>query len=360
MVGGEKSVVSVGSEVVTDAKDFSQSSQTNSNYITNRIQKDDLYYSAKGLARALDRLTLNTQLHQENRDQIISFIHSMQAQGIKPIRLKKEIYVLNKIGLMLGIEFKQANRLDMERIFAQFEVSDYSEWSKQEFKIITKRFYKWLLGDEEYYPDCIRWIKNKEPTNNILPEDLLTEQEISSIVNCSKYVRDKAFISLLYESGARIGEMLSLKIKNVTFGEQVSAILVNGKTGQRRIPIIKSVPYLKAWLEIHPFKDNSSSLVWVKNSEVKGTLRKQKSSENFSEIRYTTAKKLLRASFGQAGVKKRCNPHIFRHSRATYLAKHLTEAQLKQFFGWTQSSDMAARYVHLSGRDLDEVLLKIG
>jgi len=57
-------------------------------------------------------------------------------------------------------------------------------------------------------------------------------------------------------------------------------------------------------------------------------------------------------------VKKRCNPHLFRHSRATLLAQHLTEAQLKQVFGWTQSSKMASVYVHLSGRDTDDALLQ--
>jgi integrase/recombinase XerD len=61
----------------------------------------------------------------------------------------------------------------------------------------------------------------------------------------------------------------------------------------------------------------------------------------------------------RAGVKKRINFHNFRHSRATYLATHLTEAQMKEFFGWVQASDMASIYVHLSGRDVDNALLKV-
>lgn len=31
----------------------------------------------------------------------------------------------------------------------------------------------------------------------------------------------------------------------------------------------------------------------------------------------------------------------------------MTEAQLCQWFGWVQGSDVPARYVHLSGRDID-------
>jgi ribosomal protein L40E len=61
----------------------------------------------------------------------------------------------------------------------------------------------------------------------------------------------------------------------------------------------------------------------------------------------------------KAGIKKRIFPHLFRHRRATYLANHLTEAQMKEFFGWVQGSDMAEIYVHLSGRDVDNALLKV-
>lgn len=35
---------------------------------------------------------------------------------------------------------------------------------------------------------------------------------------------------------------------------------------------------------------------------------------------------------------------------------YLTKAQMKIYFGWTQGSDMLGVYVHLSGKDVDDVL----
>ena len=32
---------------------------------------------------------------------------------------------------------------------------------------------------------------------------------------------------------------------------------------------------------------------------------------------------------------------------------------MKEHFGWVQGSEMAATYVHLSGRDVDNALLKL-
>jgi integrase/recombinase XerD len=73
---------------------------------------------------------------------------------------------------------------------------------------------------------------------------------------------------------------------------------------------------------------------------------------------YYSARKLLTRLRTKAGVAKAVNPQAFRHARATQLANYLTEAQLKEFFGWSRDSKMAGRYVHLSGRDVDNALLR--
>ena len=62
---------------------------------------------------------------------------------------------------------------------------------------------------------------------------------------------------------------------------------------------------------------------------------------------------------GRVSPKKPVNPHIFRHSRASYLASKISEAAMDQYLGWLQGSKMAATYVHLSGRGVDEALRKL-
>jgi integrase/recombinase XerD len=60
----------------------------------------------------------------------------------------------------------------------------------------------------------------------------------------------------------------------------------------------------------------------------------------------------------KAKINKRIHPHLFRHSRCTYIANYLTEAQMNIYFGWIQGSNMPGVYVHLSGRDVDYAILK--
>ena len=57
----------------------------------------------------------------------------------------------------------------------------------------------------------------------------------NKLVDAAEHIRDKSFIQTLYESGCRIGELLALQIKHVKIDDFGAVLLVNGKTGQRRV-----------------------------------------------------------------------------------------------------------------------------
>jgi len=122
--------------------------------------------------------------------------------------------------------------------------------------------------------------------------------------------------------------------------------VLRGKTGARRVIVVASVPYLATWLQNHPLKRDPDAPLWI-------GLRRSKR----QAVSYRGLAKMLRRIAREAGLRKRVHPHKLRHSRATFLASKLTEAQMNQLFGWKQGSQMPSVYVHLSGRDLDEAIL---
>lgn len=67
---------------------------------------------------------------------------------------------------------------------------------------------------------------------------------------------------------------------------------------------------------------------------------------------------MLKDAAKAARLQKKIHAHLFRHSRATHLAKFLTEQELKIYFGWTGGSEMPAIYVHLSDEDVGNKVLK--
>jgi integrase/recombinase XerD len=72
------------------------------------------------------------------------------------------------------------------------------------------------------------------------------------------------------------------------------------------------------------------------------------------------AQKIIEVALPKSGLSnKHARLYILRHSRATHLAKHLTEAQMCTFFGWVVGTQVVRRYVHLSGKDVDSALFAL-
>jgi integrase len=84
----------------------------------------------------------------------------------------------------------------------------------------------------------------KVESKPIVPEDLLTREEAQKLVKAAEHPRDKAYVAVADESGARPGEVLTMKIRSVSFDEYGAVIVVRGKKGERRIRLLTSA---RAW-----------------------------------------------------------------------------------------------------------------
>jgi integrase len=310
-------------------------------------QKIEIHNYERKIASVLKRIE-GSNISVEDKQLLSEFHKECTINGLSKARISKYFDVLGRIALWFNKPFQKVIKEDIMNLIQRVESSDYSEWTKHDYKVILKIFYRWLKRTEDY-PEEVKWIKASFRSSSILPEEILTEDDIKKLVESAFSLRDKAFILVLYESGCRIGEILSLRIRNVQFDNYGAVLLVSGKTGDRRVRIIASAPKLSAWLENHPLGDNVDAPLWV----ISGARNRN------NIFSYGAAKAMLKDVAKRAGIKKRVYPHLFRHSRATFLANFLTEAQLKQHFGWVQASDMASTYVHLSGRDVDNALLKL-
>ena len=56
--------------------------------------------------------------------------------------------------------FEEATKDDIVELIAKIERRNYAEWTKHDYKVILRKFYKWLRGTDDYPPE-VRWIKVK-------------------------------------------------------------------------------------------------------------------------------------------------------------------------------------------------------
>jgi site-specific recombinase XerD len=302
----------------------------------------------KGRARLEKQILLLYNLEPENRDILFRFKDYLVSESITPLRILRYVQIMRMVSEWVDKPLTEWGRDEIIKVLGEIESRNYKVGTKNEFRKAMKKFFRWLHGEDWENLKLLKKLKEK----NRLPV-ILSEEEVFRMVEIAEHPRDKAMIAVWYEAGLRVAEMATLRIKDITWmnlGDELRAkIKVNGKTGERAIPLILSVLYLKRWLEMHPFRDDPDAVVFCSFAK-----------QNYGGVMdYQPLLRKIKQIAKKAGIKKRVYTHILRHSRASVLANYLTEAQMCEFFGWEQGSDMPKIYVHLSGRDINKAVLKI-
>ena len=295
-------------------------------------------------------------ISDRNAELILKYDEVRQLEGITTPTRARIIHGLINLARMLKKDFDKATKEDFKNLFLQMERSGhYAAWTRIKFAHILKRFYRWLKYgdnylDKEELPDEVRWLKRnirRKDLPKISPSDVLTEEDIKKLIETAEHPRDKALISLLSESGARIGEIGNLKIMDVYQDEHSYLIHLRGKTGERTDRVFYSDPFIASWLNIHPLRNNPDAPLWVDY-------------HRHTQLKYGALLKLVKCLFEKAGINKRSNPHIFRHSRVTInFAKGWTEAEAKAYFGWTRDSKMLSIYSHITEGVANDAILRM-
>ena len=228
--------------------------------------------------------------------------------------------------------------------------STISPRTVEDYKQAIRKYYTWKLSPSDF-AEKVGWIHVKGNTVNRLKksEDMITKEEIEKIINACANSRDKALFSTLYDSGCRIGEILTLRIRDLQNDQWGTVLHVTGKTGERMVRIVgDSVPYLREWVNNHPGRNDPSAMVFV---SVAGN-------DYGRPMNYDEMIKALRRAKKRAGINRRIHPHLFRHTRASLLASKVAEAPLESQMGWIHGSRQTRTYVHLSAKAQDAAILK--
>ena len=314
----------------------------------------DIHNYEKNLQSRMKILKESNVLSERNKKFILDFVNVLVIDNLSKPRLMKYLEILRILGKKLDKDFDKATKEDLMKIVGEIQRKDYSPWTKQTYKVILRRFYKWLYGMKESkdYPEIVSWVNirmNRAECRLPSDGDLLTQEEVEKMIESSTQPRDKALIAVLWESGARISEIGTLTFKQVKFDKHGVILTVKGKTGSRPIRLIWGVSYLSTWLNSHPFRNEKSSPIWINIG----------SKNHRKPMSYSNIRQLFVEISRRSEIKKRIHPHLFRHSRATFMANYLTEFQMNKYFGWIQGSKMPATYVHMSGKNLDDAILQM-
>ena len=329
------------------------------------------------------------KLSVANKDALLRFYNEKLATGsMKKSTMYYKLKNIKRLGENVSKDFKEMTREDLVQFFNELTPlprrspltgksyvvkSDYSQYSLWFYKQIIKSFFRWLYeGDAGVIRDRygstqqVSWIKGS--TNKLkekYAKEVLTREEILTLLKSTKNKRDKAIIALLFETGLRAGEMLAMKRADINFHDDFAEFKVDGKTGERMVLAIFSYPYLKQWLEQ---LDNDKDYLDSSVSDYVWPAYKRIGEKNFTKLNYSRVMtsfslyEMIGRAVRRAGIKKHICTHALRHSSATDFAKQgYTETEMRIKYGWTPASNMVSRYSHFKYDDLKQkVLFKAG
>jgi integrase len=293
-----------------------------------------------------DFLAKYRRLDPINRQYFTDYLRFLRLRNIRETTITTKLWKI--YGYLIWSEFqdaKTARQQDMENFYLQRrkERSPITAFGDiQELAL----FFRWLLPDS----DLVKF-KPQKPRSDLPPEKVLHSENIRGILEYCESQRDRALVAVVWDSAARISELLDTNIGHVTFDRYGAVISVSGKTGRRNIRLVSSVPDLQAWVNIHPLKSNPDAPLFVTS--------RRRGNTSLSRLTVRRVQNIFARLGDLAGCPKDTNPHAFRHGRLTVRGRQLTESELREYAGWSPGSSMARVYVHLSSRDIDNKILAV-
>jgi integrase/recombinase XerC len=146
--------------------------------------------------------------------------------------------------------------------------------------------------------------------------------------------RDAALVTLLYGTGLRISEALSLKRGDAPLGETVTILGKGGK--QRAVPVIAAVrEVVDRYAQICPFQTGRGDSLFV--------------SRRGKPMSPREAQSLMQRLRGRLGLPASATPHALRHSFATHLLTNGGDLRAVQELLGHASLSTTQKYTEVEG-----------
>ena len=212
---------------------------------------------------------------------------------------------------------------------------------------VFKRFFRWAL--RERLLDADPTLKLDSARQPLRVPKTLSEAQVESLLAAPDTatplgLRDRAMLELLYASGLRVSELVTLKTVHVSFVE--CALRVTGKGSKERL-----VPF------------GEEALAWIERylADARATILGRRTSSAL----FVTGRggpmtrqmfwKLLKAHALRAGITAPLSPHTLRHAFATHLLNHGADLRAVQMLLGHADISTTTIYTHVARERLKQL-----
>jgi integrase/recombinase XerD len=327
-----------------------------------RLEGKTTYTTERGTTKENNFVKVFSDKEFKSLNKYFAYMSAFERHVCGDIRRRlniERLYFMRRQSLKIPITDITVKNID--QVLNQIQSSTNSQATILGWKITLRKYLTWrtygnkTLVDKEVKgdPTVVKYISTKVRKNEQKKFDInqvLTREECRLMLKNTKDFRDKCIISMLIETGARIGEVGHLRVKDVSYQSNPPHYIVDlsGKTGHRQNSILVYFKELNDWLSNHPLKhlDNFEEQPLFVNC------RKNKVND-IVQCSYAVLRRIVKTTAKRSGIKKRVYPHLFRHTFATHKTQdRWTQEEIATWLGWSKTSKMFEHYSHTTTRDV--------
>ncbi len=267
----------------------------------------------------------------------------------------------------LSVHTSSAYARDLKQLFEYCEKHDIENWQDMDGRQLQKyvafrhrkgiggrslqrslsairSFYKYLLDENEVSQNPAQGLmppKSSRKLPNVLDVDQ-TARLLEFDENNPLDIRDRAILELMYSSGLRLSELVSLNLDSIDFNDRLVTVLGKGKK-TRTIPVGKvAIKAIVMWLK-------------SRNDLVKSDEDALFISKLGKRISPRTIQQRLKQRAIKQGVEFHVHPHMLRHSFASHILESSSDLRaVQELLGHADISTTQV-YTHLDFQHLASV-----
>ncbi|WP_392563121.1 site-specific tyrosine recombinase XerD [Orbus sturtevantii] len=248
----------------------------------------------------------------------------------------------------LNVTFLTAQTMHLQDFLLQRVEKGYKATSSARLLSAIKRLFQYLYREKYREDDPSAALSSPKLPKN-LPKDL-TESQVEVLLNSPDAedvleIRDKAMLELLYATGLRVSELVSLDLNDISLTQGVVRIIGKGNK-ERLVPLGEEAVY---WLEYY-LKYSRNDLLKTGVSDVLflSRLGKKMTRQTFwHRIKYYAILTGIDTDM--------LSPHVLRHAFATHLLNHGADLRVVQMLLGHSSLSTTQIYTHVATERLKQL-----
>jgi len=238
-------------------------------------------------------------------------------------------------------------RHDLLRYLQQRVEQGASPRSSARLLSSVRRFYRYMVRERLLEEDPSARI-DAPKLGRALPKSL-TEEEVERLLaapdtNKSLGLRDRAMLEVLYASGLRVSELVSLSLPQLSLQQGLVKVIGKGNK-ERLVPLGEEAVN---WLERY-LREARGLLLGATQSDVlfPGKRKTAMTRQAFWQ--------LIKRYAASAQIEKHLSPHTLRHAFATHLLNHGADLRVVQLLLGHSSLSTTQIYTHVARERLKNI-----